>query len=596
MGSRVSTPFHLPFGVQLIKVYVRHSAYESAENLRNLKQSLSSGMTKKSENALETKQDLTKIFTVPEEENGNSSQGNRKDTKEPRARELARRRIKKNCKSKVENVLRERSKNFVANHNIKVCSTPTVEKKIIHEDLVSICNNARTDPRPTPQVSFIPELMQSAMKPQQSHRYLPSRYSHNYLYRLSMDDLMIDFTYKSHPVPLRYYSFGLPRITKDVEQSVKEEQKKKKLLKNRFYQTIADPSNPVFRYDGFPISKSLYNHCLDEHYKDFITANITIDSREEFIRKKNLENELFKLKSERKIKGTENHQRESTMRVHSDVKFSINDNGSAGESPEMREKGLNSKNQKLFRRSLTLPLKPMTFIGNENSGVPMSVVKLHARTPTTPLMTKLSLLVLEEQNESNFGSENKAKSKPIREPSVKKQTRNVESKNPDIMSCGLFVCGHGNLTMLLLLDENVQHNPDLILSLWELCAANLERVEMFRSKSSDYLPSSGVSNSYSFLSLDPEWGTTQKSGAWGNDEIKLVGSLHQDLIQSPNITEVIVRNEDAVVYVYRCGNTEIFYQQGGCSAIGLPTPADLMGVIPLKARRRLERDHGVILL
>lgn len=76
---------------------------------------------------------------------------------------------------------------------------------------------------------------------------------------------------------------------------------------------------------------------------------------------------------------------------------------------------------------------------------------------------------------------------------------------------------------------------------WDLCAANLDRVEMFRSKSSDYLANSGVSSSYSFLSLDPEWGTTQKSGAWGNDEIKLVGSLHQDLIQSPNITEVIVR-------------------------------------------------------
>lgn len=344
----------------------------------------------------EAKQDLTKIFTVPEEDNGNSIQGNKKDAKEQRTRELSRRRLKKHSRSKLENALRERSKNFVTNHNIKVCSTPTVEKKVIHEDLVSICSNTKTDARPTPQVSFIPELMQSAKKPQQPNTFLSSRYSHNYLYRLSMDDLMIDFTYKSHPVPLRYYSVGLPRITKDIDLSVKDEQKKKS-LKTRFYQTIADPSNPVFRYDGFPISKSLYNHCLDEHYKDFITANITIDSREEFIRKKNLENELFKLKRERKIKGNETKQCESAMRLQNDVQFSKNDNSNAGESPEMREKELSSKNQKLFRRSLTLPLKPMTFIGNENS-VPMSVVKLHARTPTTPLMTKLSLLVLEEQS------------------------------------------------------------------------------------------------------------------------------------------------------------------------------------------------------
>jgi hypothetical protein len=41
---------------------------------------------------------------------------------------------------------------------------------------------------------------------------------------------------------------------------------------------------------------------------------------------------------------------------------------------------------------------------------------------------------------------------------------------------------------------------------------------------------------------------------------------------------------------------EVFYQQSTGSTVGLPTPSDLMGLVPLKAKRRLERDHGIILL
>jgi len=43
---------------------------------------------------------------------------------------------------------------------------------------------------------------------------------------------------------------------------------------------------------------------------------------------------------------------------------------------------------------------------------------------------------------------------------------------------------------------------------------------------------------------------------------------------------------------------EVFYQQAVApNTFGtLPTPADLMGVVALKAKRRLERDHGIMLL
>lgn len=214
---------------------------------------------------------------------------------------------------------------------------------------------------------------------------------------------MVDFSHKAYPVPMRYYSFGLPKLCKEVELSMKDDKNKRKLYKTRFYKTIADPMNPVFRYDGVPVSKSLYNHCLDEHYKDFITANITIDSREEFIKNKNLENEIVKLKTEKDIKSIESNLNEKLnkpdMGFSNDKENSKRDRLVKADTVVKRDKEINKSNQKLFRRSLTLPLKPLSFDGNDNSAPPPPVKNkvLNAITPSTPLMTKLSLLSLEEQ-------------------------------------------------------------------------------------------------------------------------------------------------------------------------------------------------------
>ncbi|RZC43137.1 uncharacterized protein BDFB_002659 [Asbolus verrucosus] len=53
---------------------------------------------------------------------------------------------------------------------------------------------------------------------------------------------------------------------------------------------------------------------------------------------------------------------------------------------------------------------------------------------------------------------------------------------------------------------------------------------------------------------------------------------------------------DGVIYGYQCGKSEVFYHQAANGNAGLPTPADPMSNVPLKAKRRLERDHSIILL
>jgi hypothetical protein len=59
---------------------------------------------------------------------------------------------------------------------------------------------------------------------------------------------------------------------------------------------------------------------------------------------------------------------------------------------------------------------------------------------------------------------------------------------------------------------------------------------------------------------------------------------------------VLFRGDDHVVYGYQCVGSEVYYQQRAGLQPGLPMPSDLMGKVPLKAKRRLERDHSIILL
>lgn len=56
------------------------------------------------------------------------------------------------------------------------------------------------------------------------------------------------------------------------------------------------------------------------------------------------------------------------------------------------------------------------------------------------------------------------------------------------------------------------------------------------------------------------------------------------------------RGGDSVIYGHQNGPTEVFYHESANPTAGLPPPADPMGLVQLKAKRRLERDHTIILL
>lgn len=57
----------------------------------------------------------------------------------------------------------------------------------------------------------------------------------------------------------------------------------------------------------------------------------------------------------------------------------------------------------------------------------------------------------------------------------------------------------------------------------------------------EHFPSNNGSESYSFLCVDPEWGTVQRGGAWAGARLELLTTMHQHFNTKPSLAETIVR-------------------------------------------------------
>jgi hypothetical protein len=70
---------------------------------------------------------------------------------------------------------------------------------------------------------------------------------------------------------------------------------------------------------------------------------------------------------------------------------------------------------------------------------------------------------------------------------------------------------------------------------------SLSKLEMHLLQCLDHFPQGEGLESYSFLTLDPNWDMIQREGTWASKELEVVASLHSDFIKSPSLSEVVVR-------------------------------------------------------
>ncbi|XP_008559281.1 BLOC-3 complex member HPS4 isoform X1 [Microplitis demolitor] len=627
-ADRIPTDFHLPVGVQLLRVYIQRKPTELPDDsstksnnisghtdlIKKYKKSLPSGM----------KRDTSRIFTVPEEGEPEHTElpavpQEFPQPKRPPSIPIGNFERKQEYKQKYQNPLTP-----------SVCSTPLKDvNRILHGNAVSICKGTdeekvtdKPDVKARENVDDIPDVVKEALRCKRFNKLRSAARE--------------KFEKKNRREPWNRRSSSLTdlentrdatekfilSITCNINQSkTMIESPESKFPMKRSFNTITDPSYPVFRFDGRPVSQSLYDHYISSHYQELVKEQSTEFSQ----RSKLLTNGLGNCD---KTTGLE--KKNSNDENHIDGFDTV-----IPELPESRSNPLdvrlNSKSrQESYRRSMSLPLKSLNAPADSDdrrkstseTGVSFDLPRRKLEgLQLTPLMSKLSLLATDERT-SGFCSKETTPSEfcdlsTLSSKITRNKSENIKTsgngdegeedfwlndkeanKEGNCEKAELFICGQNNMVLFLLMENGTANNPELIHNLWKTSMNTLGHLESRLQHCLDPLPSGEHKELYSVLSVDPQWDTLDRSGLWGVTELDIVSSLHNRFCESSNLTDIIVRTDDTVIYGNQCGKTQIFYQQAVASSAsgGLPTPADLMGVVPLKAKRRLERDHGIIIL
>ncbi|XP_076627150.1 Hermansky-Pudlak syndrome 4 protein isoform X4 [Colletes latitarsis] len=577
-AERISTEFHLPIGVQLLRVYIEQKQcaklVQEANNERYYSSYLDS-VTRKmlqrksiSKNSKELplsgmKRDTSRIFTVPEEGELDSSQYNDNSHYVPSvpltaySSPVKRKQESKTDRPKCINPLTP-----------SVCSTPLKDiNRVLHGNAMLICNTSEDGNIETEEekkevkanVDDIPDVVKEALRCKRLNKLRNVTSKKKLVKRrefskrsLSMHDLESSTNFYSNRISVRTYGLGLPQV--NINTSPESSPQKKPVCKKQFH-TITDPCYPVFRCDGLPVSKSLYEQYISSHYEELTDDSSNTINRNDFLASLTNNCNTKNVTNNCDTTSKDNFEKFNNSR---DIKLD------------------NKTKQETYRRSMSLPLKPLNVTDNDDRRKSTSECgntydflqkKKLDGLQLTPLMSKLSLLA--DERTSGFCSRETTPNE-FRDLSGFSTTNQIikqklEAVNKEVGSDGkdeleeywittykdevclekteLFLCGHQNMVLVLLMENGTANNPDLIHTLWQTCVSTLGKLETRLQQCLEPLPSNENKELYSILSIDPQWDTINRSGLWGVTELDIVSCLHDRFTHASNLTDIIVSVE-----------------------------------------------------
>lgn len=470
-AESVKTDYSLPIGVQLLYVYVRSCEYKKLCNhsvkLRRLCDPVCRAPMKKIQKSQKEpvlsamKRDQSLLFTtVPEEDLDHTTPSPSAAPVEPvrvferpkqtrdRPKSLSLKFTTSDIVEKKEKIIDPISTPFTGRTSI--CSTPMTEKYMHGNPLSIICNDIEleTIPNKTEDCLIESQSLNSILseneienRKQTLSRDFKSQISNLFLPYSILDrkkSSSVTLQKITHNISMRYYGIGLTRLNASIQDS-----------EEHLYNTITDPLFPVFRSDGVVISKHLYDYCIDKHYELY---------------KNEFGNELFK--SNNKVSSVTN----------TDDWKSLDDfDTEMKESPKKIIKPPLEEN-KSARKALSLPLKSLSDQNSENTF--QNFRKTNGGVQLTPLMSKLSLLAMEEKLSSGFCSRDttpmseyrdfgttpgeRSNYSFLRRSSMKREKSEEENEDGDFKKAVLFICGQQDMVLGLILEEEAVENKELI--------------------------------------------------------------------------------------------------------------------------------------
>lgn len=558
-ADRIPTTFHLPLGVQLLRVYVqRRHSFDLPEESSSCSGSSKShsnsyiagadGATRKTAYkkiiaSSGMKRDTSRIFTVPEEgESGETTaQSSLEESRKPMPRapppttlplnslilgNTAAGNMRKPSEFKID-----RPKYVNPPLTPSVCSTPLKDvNRVLHGTAVSICsandelddNRLReipeTDKVSEENLDDIPDVVKEALRckrlnklrnptsrdkiEKKPHRdMIWSRKSSSLTDLEDTGDEATDFL----PLGLRLAHRGISKANYSEDSPVDG---KKLAGRKNLFNTITDPYYPVFRHDGSPVSQSLYDHYIASHYQQLV--------KEQSVSICPLNLNSDKVANGNPVSSSFNIKMTSSSRITSEKNPGniegfevVNEPPTKISNPSLDVRLENKSRQENYRRSMSLPLKslnaPADGDGNENDrrkstsecafDLPSQQQKKKKLEglQLTPLMSKLSLLAGDERTSgfcsrdttpSEFCDFSTLSSRVTRNKSESagrgRSAADEDSASEDdvfwlsgdsttkdtaafaLEKTELFICGHNNMVLFLLMEDGTGNNPDLI--------------------------------------------------------------------------------------------------------------------------------------
>lgn len=603
--------FQLPLGVQLLQVYVQREDYQDLLedstkcrtifqylNKKNIHKKPITKATPTKETVMTAmKRDQSIIFsTVPEEDSEHHPPLT--ESKIITAKTQNRPKFL-NLRSKTTDIKTETKPelNTVPNtpfyNQTSICSTPMTDlSKVLHENVMSICVNPETAKAEVELFSVDSQNSTEHNLDNLEKKKSDRKKSICAPFMTVTDDTSSLKKWKS--------TSDLCEEVRDCKEFSKfkfQLDSPVKENKCKSIKTITDPTFPVFRFDGSIISESLYEYYVNKHVNT-LNAEFTANGVDDKVNKMLEDFDTIEVEIKDDVSAFPEKNAKTTREEPIEILL-------MSRIPE----GNVSKQES--RKSLSLPLKSLSNNDAEENS-PVIRPKYTGGVQLTPLISKLSMVASEDRSSgfcsrATTPSEYKdyiftptssmpfLNSKLMKQKESKYRTKVTE----DLHKAVLFVCGQQDMVVTVLLEEQGCSSPHVINKLWETCTEYLGKLERQLRQCLEMYPGSNQSDNgepYSYLCMDPHWDTTERGGPWGGTELGALTHLHRDFNNMRNLTEIILRDDESIIYGHHCGKNEIFYHQTVSSNAGIPTPADPMGVVPLKAKRRLERDHSIMLL
>lgn len=261
-------------------------------------------------------------------------------------------------------------------------------------------------------------------------------------------------------ITLKSYGTGVGNLHKNLENN------------KHVYNTITDPNFPVFRSDGTVISKFLYDSCVAKHCEILETEFGQLSKMQDSI---NMETSITNTEDWKSVDDFDSEIKDSPVR-----KPVLNTGGSFDLDLPLPDGDIPSNQNK--KRSLSLPLKSLSSDQcTENGFNSFSQKRNLGGVQLTPLMSKLSLLAMEEKssgfcsrdttpsefrdfgltpNEKNYSFLGRKSSSKIDQDQFGNEVE--DALDQELQKAVLFICGQQDMVLGLLLEESASEKPELI--------------------------------------------------------------------------------------------------------------------------------------